>query len=61
MSLYREAQAGDDYGNPQLEQGMDVVPVEPCVHGNYARHIDPESLTVFKWCDGNPVGEKTSA
>ena len=36
------------------------VPVEPCSHGNYARHIDPDydyyekHLDDYEWCDGKP-------
>ena len=37
-----------------------LVPVEPCVHGNYARHIVGygERMNTFAMCDG--VGEGDS-
>ncbi len=52
MILYRQAEKGDDHLVPVR---VWVVPIEPCEHGNYARHL----LTVLEnhervWCSGKP-------
>jgi hypothetical protein len=53
----------DDNGDEiqtQCDRCVHMVPVEPCVHGNYARHIDPKfpykggMASDAAWCDGQP-------
>jgi len=68
--LYRITDIPDDPGVIKLwyaggGQPVSVVPVEPCEHGNYARHIiegtvypcdvgDDQIEAVYEWCDGQP-------
>ena len=37
-----------------------LVPVEPCEHGNYARHIINmrDSLIGYQWCVGAALGKE---
>jgi len=56
--LYRIT--GEPAGQPpelqDLIQDGWVVPAEPCVHGNYARHLQPYTYRFgsqgYEWCDG---------
>ena len=38
-----------------------LVPVVPCEHGNYARHIVRQNFSTskYEWCSGAAVGEET--
>jgi len=65
MTLYRidlmAAKGEDDFqGACDMEQWLVekkvLVPVVPCVHGNYAPHIIGHYERV--WCDGKRVGEE---
>ena len=44
----------DDIGLPRLE----LVPVEPCEHGNYDRHISKPGGGLYpaEWCPGAGIG-----
>ena len=60
--LYRIT--GEPAGQPpelqDLIQDGWLVPAEPCVHGNYARHLVRQRLkgaALGEWCDGQPKGD----
>ena len=67
--LYREAthqeKHNDNMRIPAVTKWIQVVPVEPCEHGNYAEHIIGDSLTatgsvVYSlFCDGAALKEGT--
>ena len=56
--LYRKAKMFVDEILDDDAVLMWVVPVEPCVHGNYARHIIDNDECIYdrahEWCDGKP-------
>jgi len=61
MTLYREA-TYEEVQQWLLEPAY-VVPVEPCIHGNYVGHIKPTQdwagaygPTAADWCDGPGAG-----
>ena len=41
---------------PEGATMMWTAPVEPCKHGNYARHLDPDAYG-RRWCPGVPGKE----
>ena len=53
-----------DGPDPLLDHGACFVPVEPCEHGNYARHIPRWSIKYswsrpfisWTWCPGAGIG-----
>ena len=45
---------GPDFFQDLIDSGL-LIPVVPCVHGNYARHYDTDSFYEPSWCDGKPV------
>ena len=73
MILYQETELDEHrymhdavyHANRELVRGLVevgvLVPVEPCEHGNYARHINEDeeiseggSQVYFEYCDGKP-------
>ena len=61
--LYRRSCGGHDPNTGRHTIGCYVL-VEPCVHGNYARHIVITSVRIldgkslWKWCDGQAKQRK---
>ncbi len=62
MTMYRKTCDPDSpHRNPAMNSRCDescYTPVVPCVHGNYAPHVDgnyqPQDDV---WCDGKPEGD----